>query len=73
MAVAFSGGAREERRRERAKEKPPGRFGQFMERVLNEARKDPTYRKVMEDRDGGKSSEGKDRDRDRPRPKPRKR
>jgi YidC/Oxa1 family membrane protein insertase len=57
-----------------AKVKPPGRFAQFMERVLDEARKDPTYRKVVEERDG-KPSEGKERerDRDRPRPKPRKR
>jgi YidC/Oxa1 family membrane protein insertase len=57
-----------------AKVKPPGRFAQFMERVLDEARKDPTYRKVVDERDG-KSSDGKERerDRDRPRPKPRKR
>ena len=59
-----------------AKVKAPGRFAQFMERVLDEARKDPTYRKVVEERDG-KSSDTKererDRDRDRPRPKPRKR
>src|SRR5207247_1409673 len=38
--------------------KPPGRFAQFWERVLEEARKDPTYRKVIEERDG------KDRDKD---------
>ena len=57
-----------------AKVKPPGRFAQFMERVLDEAQKDPTYRKVLEERDG-KTGEGKERerDRDRPRPKPRKR
>jgi YidC/Oxa1 family membrane protein insertase len=56
------------------KVKAPGRIAQFMERVLDEARKDQTYRKIVEERDG-KSSDGKDRDRDRdrPRPKPRKR
>jgi YidC/Oxa1 family membrane protein insertase len=59
-----------------AKVKPPGRFAQFLERVLDEARKDQTYRKIVDERDG-KSSDSKDRDRDRdrdrPRPKPRKR
>ena len=57
-----------------AKVKPPGRIAQFMERVLEEARKDPTYRKIVDERDG-KSGDGKERerDRDRPRPKPRKR
>ena len=54
------------------KVKAPGRFKQFMERVLEEARKDQTYRKIVEERDV-KSSDSRDRDRDRPRPKPRKR
>ena len=56
------------------KAKPPGRFAKFLERVLDEARKDQTYRKIVEERDGkpGDSRE-RDRDRDRPRPKPRKR
>ncbi|QEH34162.1 Membrane protein insertase YidC [Aquisphaera giovannonii] len=57
-----------------APKKPPGAFGQFMERILEEARKDPTYRKLTDDREG----KGKDRktdrddrrDRTRPRPKP---
>jgi YidC/Oxa1 family membrane protein insertase len=57
-----------------AKVKAPGRFKQFMERVLEEARKDQTYRKIVEERDGKPSdSRERDRDRDRPRPKPRKR
>jgi YidC/Oxa1 family membrane protein insertase len=54
------------------KEKPQGRISKFMERVLDEARKDPTYRKIADERDG-KASDAKERDRDRPRPKPRKR
>ena len=54
------------------KVKPPGRIAQFLERVLDEARKDPTYRKIVDERDG-KSGDSKDRDKDRPRPKPRKR
>ena len=29
-----------------------GRIAQFMERMLEEARKDPTYRKVMEECEG---------------------
>ena len=54
-----------------AKAKPPGRFAQFWERVLEEARKDPTYRKVVDERDDkGRET---DRDRDRPRPRPRRR
>ena len=40
------------------KDKPPGRLAQFMERVLDEARKDPTYRKIVEERDG-KSSDSR--------------
>jgi YidC/Oxa1 family membrane protein insertase len=49
--------------------KPPSRFAQFWERVLEEARKDPTYRKVIEERDG------KDRDKEKgdPRARPRRR
>ncbi len=54
------------------KAKPPSRFAKFLERVLDEARKDQTYRKIVEERDG-KSSDSRDRDRDRPRPKPRRR
>jgi YidC/Oxa1 family membrane protein insertase len=56
------------------KDKPPGRIAQFMGRVLDEARKDQTYRKIVEARDGKPSdNRDRDRDRDRPRPKPRKR
>ena len=53
--------------------KPPGGFSLFMEKILDEARKDPTYRKVIDQRDG-KTKEGKpdsddrhDRDRGKPR------
>jgi YidC/Oxa1 family membrane protein insertase len=56
-----------------AKVKAPGRIAQFMERVMEEARKDQTYRNIVEQRDGKPSSESRDRDKDRPRPKPRKR
>ena len=56
--------------------KPPGGFSLFMEKILDEARKDPTYRKVIEQRDG-KGKEGKpdsddrrDRDRGKPRARP---
>ena len=50
--------------------KPPGRLAQMWEKVLEEAKKDPTYRKVMGDAepDGGRD---KDRDRDRDRGRPR--
>lgn len=57
----------------------PGRFGQFWERMLEEAKKDPTYRKMVEsadpnrkDNDKGKGPD-RDRDRGRPRTKPGKR
>ena len=55
----------------KAKSKPSGRFAQFWDRVLEEARKDPTYRKVAEERE--EKGSDKDRIRDRPRPKPRRR
>jgi len=56
--------------------KPPGAFSQFMEKILDEARKDPTYRKVIDQRDGkekdGKpdSDDRRDRDRGKPRARP---
>ena len=52
-------------------EKPPGRFAQFFEKVLDEAKKDPTYRKVMGDDENGDADKDKPRDRDRGRPRPR--
>jgi YidC/Oxa1 family membrane protein insertase len=55
----------------RVKAKPLGPFAQFWDRVLEEARKDATYRKVTEDRED--KGADKDRTRDRPRPKPRRR
>jgi len=62
-------------------EKPPGRFAQFWTKVLEEARKDPTYRKMIEEREGkdgdkgkgGSNGPGDRRDRGRPRAKPGKR
>jgi YidC/Oxa1 family membrane protein insertase len=56
-----------------AESKPRGRIARFMERVLAEAQKDPTYRKAMEEREGKQPERERERDRDRPRPKPRKR
>jgi len=58
-----------------AKVKPPGRFAQFWDRILEEARKDPTYRKVLDERNdkGNDKANDRERDRDRPRPKPRRR
>ncbi len=44
--------------------KPPGAFSQFWEKLLDEARKDPTYRKMIDERDG----KDKDKDKDRGRP-----
>ena len=54
------------------KSKPPGALAQFWSRILEEARKDPTYRKIGDDRDGD-TDRDRDRERDRPRPKPRRR
>jgi YidC/Oxa1 family membrane protein insertase len=54
-----------------ANAKASGWFGQLWERLLDEAKKDSTYRKAAEEREG----KGRDleRDRDKPRPKPRRR
>jgi YidC/Oxa1 family membrane protein insertase len=54
-----------------AKVKASGWFTQVWERVLEEARKDATYRKAAEARD--EKGRDQDRDRDKPRPKPRRR
>lgn len=55
--------------------KPPGRFAQFWEKVMDEARNDPTYRKVLESTDpnrkNGEKGKGADRDKDRGRPRSR--
>ncbi|AMV36584.1 membrane protein insertase YidC [Planctomyces sp. SH-PL62] len=40
--------------------KPEGGLAKFWNRVLDEARKDPTYRKIVDERDG-KDAKGKDR------------
>ncbi|MBV8487863.1 MAG: YidC/Oxa1 family insertase periplasmic-domain containing protein [Planctomycetaceae bacterium] len=53
--------------------KPLGAFSQFMEKILEEARKDSTYRKYVEEtdaKDKGRKPDGDDR-RDRDRGKPR--
>jgi YidC/Oxa1 family membrane protein insertase len=59
--------------------KPPTAFGQFWERILEEARKDPTYRKMVEQRDSkddgdkdqrSSSADRRDRDRGKPRARP---
>jgi YidC/Oxa1 family membrane protein insertase len=56
------------------KAKPPGALAQFWSRVLEEARKDPTYRKIADERPGDSDRDkDRDRERDRPRPKPRRR
>ncbi len=57
--------------------KPPGKLAQFWERMLEEAKKDPTYRKVMGDieqnKDNGAQPRERDRDQRRPRARPGKR
>ena len=52
--------------------KPPGAFSQFMEKILDEARKDPTYRKMVDDREGKDRKPDPDdrRDRGKPRARP---
>lgn len=50
--------------------KPQGKLAQFFEKVLDEAKKDPTYRKVMGEEGDGDGEKEKNRDRARPRPRP---
>ncbi|WP_422927297.1 membrane protein insertase YidC [Singulisphaera sp. PoT] len=51
--------------------KPPGRFAQFWEKVKEEATKDPTYRKMLNERDKAKEPEReRERDRGKPRSRP---
>ncbi len=53
-----------------APEKPPGKIAQFLEKLMDEARKDATYRKMVEERDS-KDRDGKSaRDKGKPRPRP---
>ena len=53
--------------------KPPGKIAQFLEKLMEEARKDATYRKIVEERDSrerdGKSARDKGKPRTRPRPR----
>lgn len=54
--------------------KPPSALSQFWEKVLEDARKNPTYRKMLEDRedkDGGKANSDDRRERDRGKPRAR--
>ncbi len=53
---------------ELADDKPKGKFGQLWDKLLEEARKDSTYRKVTDESNGDGS-----RDRSKPRARPRKR
>lgn len=59
-----------------APKKPASGFAQFFERILEEARKDPTYRKMIEERDGGPrdrkpdADDRRDRDRGKSRARP---
>jgi YidC/Oxa1 family membrane protein insertase len=62
-----AGGAKGTSEADGSKVKLPGKLSQFWERLLDEARKDSTYRKMVEDR------EEKGRDKGKPRAKPRKR
>ncbi len=59
--------------------KPPGKIAAFIEKMMEEAKKDPTYRKLTDentrngnsDNDGRKrDGDGRDRDKGKPRPKP---
>jgi YidC/Oxa1 family membrane protein insertase len=49
--------------------KRPGRFAQFWEKVLEEAQKDGTYRKAVDERE----SKSRENDKGNPRPRPRRR
>jgi YidC/Oxa1 family membrane protein insertase len=50
--------------------KPPGRLAQFWEKVMDEAAKDPTYRKLVSEAGKDKEKE-KEPERDRPKPRAR--
>ena len=50
--------------------KPPSALGQFWEKVLEDARKNPTYRKMLENKES-KSSDDDHRERDRGKPRAR--
>ena len=51
--------------------KPPGRFGQFMQKVLDEAQKNPTYRNLAEEKEKDKDRNERDRrDKGKPRARP---
>jgi YidC/Oxa1 family membrane protein insertase len=54
-----------------APKKPPGALGQFWEKVLEDARKNPTYRKMLEEREQKEDKQSSDDRRDRDRGKPR--
>ena len=53
-------------------DKPKGRFSQFWEKVLEEAKKNQTYRNISEDKDkgGDRDRDRRDRDKGQPRARP---
>jgi YidC/Oxa1 family membrane protein insertase len=51
-----------------APDKPKGKFAQFFDKVLEEAKKDATYRKVMGDGDDDQENRRRDRSKSRARP-----
>jgi YidC/Oxa1 family membrane protein insertase len=53
-----------------APEKPPGKLTQFLERVLEEARKDATHRKMVEEREAKERESRRTKDKGKPRAKP---
>ena len=59
------------RQRSRIAQETPSALGQFWEKVLDEARKNPTYRKMLDDREDKDEKSTSDDRRDRDRGKPR--
>jgi len=53
-----------------AAEKPPGKIAQFLERLMDEARKDSTYRKMIEERESRDRDGKSGREKGKPRPRP---
>jgi YidC/Oxa1 family membrane protein insertase len=53
-----------------ASEKPPGKFKQYLTKLLEEAEKDATYRKMVEDRESRNRDGKSQRDKGKPRSRP---
>ena len=51
-------------------EKPQGKFSQFWEKVLDEAKKNQTYRNISDEKDKDKSNDRRDREKGQPRARP---